>query len=1283
MPLKTSLIITGDSATAQKAVEDLARSVDNLNARSTSAAGALGAQDKAQDGAASSAADMSTAEANAARTTEELGTAALAAGRALDDLRAELTAARAQADQAATGMADLQKANLALGTALDASRKSVADLSGRLDILETKTRSSSKAHGEASKNLGSVGIAAAEAEHSVRAFADSVNAGQDPVKAFTLELPRLTQAAGFMGGALGAVGEFLGGPWGIALTIGVSVLAPLIEHLLDTPDAAEQAKKALDDVTEASRTLGSVVDQTNGKIGEQNRLLAQAALLSAPQKIAENNKSTLNSIAEGFKAANKTVADFSLTESSAFKAMLGLTTISRDQVTGASALSAAISAANGNLGTLTVSVNKLAETNPALKPLRDQLNAYYESATKSNDATKSLIGSQNEAKAAMSAQGALTQTVVENQIALATATDGVSRAQAQLNILRQQEQSLFKQPYSDQRNAQILQIRDEIIAQQKALEAAQDAQRSQRTRTTRAADPTSGIDALVNQATGDIAQYGAAPTFLSKANEELAKLQQGLDKLDKIKPRSPLDVEKIAAARALLIDAGDVITANLDKPFNDFLRSQTQSLEVVRLQTLGQNDQAAALQQVISLQEKMGPLDAAHVDAIEASIEKLDDARRAQERLNAARQLDLNTLNSIQGTITSVLSGQTSLAGGAKDIFSSFKELAGAQLSQSIFGPAFEQLRDQLSGGTRGVTAELKAAIAAVKPPTNDLRNSVVSAGAAASNFADVVNAAATKAAGGSAGYNLGGLTPSLNSSLASSASDVIASNPDLFPDITAPIVVAAKQIKEGSGEIMTATQLYNVAGQKLLTGLGSALENFIGVDLKKALGDIGSHLGDALKGAAIGSVAGGVLGLDKTGSAIGGALGNVLGKSGLGDSLTKGITSAIGGKLGSALGNAVPVVGSILGSIAGGLLGGLFSKTPKGGATITDSTGSATLSGNSKKLEAQAATLAGSVQDGINQIAQQLGGIAGSFGGITIGEYKDKYRVNTVSTKLGGSSSPVPGLTSYDTAEEAEAAAIQAAIAKGAVSGLDAAVQKALGSSSDINKALQEALGVQNLEYALKGPAGDLQKIFDSFNQSAAENVRLAQTYGLDLLAVEKKNAADRTKLINDTVQQQVGSLQSLIKDLTSGSLFEGSALDKIAALNDQIAKAKADLDAGVAGAGDTLADLYQQRLAASKDAYGTTGNYAADRDATLADAQAAIAKVNAQVAAAATSDPALATTNAALGEGNTLANENNDQNAQILSALREQNALLQQLANGSGSGSGKNSNLAQKAAV
>ena len=121
----------------------------------------------------------------------------------------------------------------------------------------------------------------------------------------------------------------------------------------------------------------------------------------------------------------------------------------------------------------------------------------------------------------------------------------------------------------------------------------------------------------------------------------------------------------------------------------------------------------------------------------------------------------------------------------------------------------------------------------------------------------------------------------------------------------------------------------------------------------------------------------------------------------------------------------------------------------------------------------------------------------------------------------------------------------------------------------------------------------------------------------------------------------------------------------------------AQADLEANVDGAADTLARLYEQRLAAAKDAYGTTGGFADTRAQTIDSARAAIAAANARITAAqASSDPALKATNAAL-------DENNDQNAEMLAALARHEALLEQLVAGAGASGGRGFDLASLANV
>lgn len=434
-----------------------------------------------------------------------------------------------------------------------------------------------------------------------------------------------------------------------------------------------------------------------------------------------------------------------------------------------------------------------------------------------------------------------------------------------------------------------------------------------------------------------------------------------------------------------------------------------------------------------------------------------------------------------------------------------------------------------------------------------------------------------------------------------------------------------------GSGAATQAAG--DVIGKSVGKSVGDRLDSLFGPNASR-----GTRL---MAGAGVGFAAGSMSG----GSGLGGAAGGAIG----GELASKFLTGALGSFAGP--------LGSIAGGLLGGVIGGLFGGK-KDQSTAVVNSGAISSSGSSAGLRKSADGLGGSVVSGLQRIVDQLGGKLGSYN-VSIGTYDGDYRVST-SGQTGEMSFGKRNknkATLYDFGDDQEAAikfAIQDAIKDGAIQGLSAAVQKAIRSSSDIDKALDEAFKVQEIELLVGGIGAQIDKAFRDFEKTAQERVRIAREYGFDVVAIEKKNAEDRAKLSQQLMQSQVGSLQALVDEMTRGSLFEGSALEKIDALNAEIAKAKADLDAGVDGAGDRLAQLYDQRLSASKDAYGTTGGYAADRQDTLDQARAAIAAANARIVAAtggdAKSDPALKETNSAL-------DENNDQNAKIISLLEEMN--------------------------
>lgn len=144
--------------------------------------------------------------------------------------------------------------------------------------------------------------------------------------------------------------------------------------------------------------------------------------------------------------------------------------------------------------------------------------------------------------------------------------------------------------------------------------------------------------------------------------------------------------------------------------------------------------------------------------------------------------------------------------------------------------------------------------------------------------------------------------------------------------------------------------------------------------------------------------------------------------------------------------------IGGVLGSIGGGILGSIFHKPKYGTASLTGA-GEAVVTGNKAAYSKAASGAAGSVQEGLAQLAAELGGTVGNYS-LAIGQWDGKWRVNTEATnkKLHSNNFRTgPGGTLTDFGKDGEAAAIafaiQDAIKDGAIQGLSPMIQKALST--------------------------------------------------------------------------------------------------------------------------------------------------------------------------------------------------------------------------------------------
>lgn len=976
--------------------------------------------------------------------------------------------------------------------------------------------------------------------------------GAGIARAFSQQIGQLGFAMSEMGGKAGAVGKFLVGPWGIALTIAAAVAAPFVEKLFDAGEAAEAAKLGTDALAQAQSVLGGAFDLASGKLNKQNELLLLNARLLAINlrgeslREAASAKSTFTNL--------RTAGNFGIGNGRNFGNEVG---------------------AAGSTLIAAVRSGKLS-TDEALK------------RSENIDLSGSAVTAQQFQQAIIDEASARAKASIAENIDKALNTGKLPAA--------------LRRPGPTPKAA-------------KGASAASLA--------------SAGLS--ISDRIADIeAQYSTVPTAIKKANDQLSELEKIKASIDK----QPL-LPGAEALKARIEAIGVTIKNNINQPFDDYLEQQRLALAIGDLLIQGREDEAAALQEVLRLQKEGPALDKAQLAVVLANTR----ARREQSAVlrdqQALIQGNIAAVQSFRGaleqTVADSLRGRFSLGAILSSLGNSAINLASQRIVEQLFGNTLRTLEEQARGSDRTKASDR------VETAATSLAGSLARGTDAVTDFAATVRSVSDRVANtrvGRASAAAANDNPSPGSTIddrygLSSLRDIVVNAP----------------VKRGLGGQGTADLLIGLV-DGTLRDLGNGLPIVLGDVLKNSLGKLEKLLPDALKGAAIGTVSSRIILGDRgktgdIGSAIGGAAGKAIG-------------TAIAGPIGGA-------IGSIAGGLLGGFVGGLFRKVPQATASITG-TGSAnrSITGNDKQARTIADGLSDQVQQGLTTISEQLGGALGDFK-VSIGTFDGKFRVSTTgfAGSLDNKKAKAEGLVDFgkDGQDKAIAFAIADAIKDGAIAGISQSVAKALQSSPDLNKALAEALKVADLELALGGVGAQLAKEAKGFERTAADRLRIARAYGLDIVKVEELNAKQRLALSEKLLKDQVGSLQDLIDELTSGSLFEGSAIDQRAALLGKIDAARGDANAGVEGAADKLARLLEQLNNVSREAFASTGGFAADRQTILDVSRDVIARANQRVTEAQkASDPALQATNALL-------NEQTDQNARILVQGAEHTDLLRRI--------------------
>ena len=198
-----------------------------------------------------------------------------------------------------------------------------------ISAVAVEVRAASLGEAQANEEVvashGRMGASGMITEHVVRSLSDSIAAGQSPVRAATMEMGRITEAMTLWAattdntkGKLAGVASFLSGPWGIAASVGVAVLTPMVGKLLEGNSALDDAVKKLHDDAQATtvadaahRAFSKTIE---GEIANQRKLNEELSKQVATQRQGQiftlyGARKQLAQDQQGLPAAEKSVAD--------------------------------------------------------------------------------------------------------------------------------------------------------------------------------------------------------------------------------------------------------------------------------------------------------------------------------------------------------------------------------------------------------------------------------------------------------------------------------------------------------------------------------------------------------------------------------------------------------------------------------------------------------------------------------------------------------------------------------------------------------------------------------------------------------------------------------------------------------------------------------------------------------------------------------------------------------------------------------------------------------------
>lgn len=1090
--------------------------------------------------------------------------------------RAALSQDKAGDEAIAYAQASAVLAQRAEENAAALSREAVA-----LDRIQSELNQTTLAGARFTAQQGKIDSAARNNQLAMRNLGFQVSdvgaslaSGSNLFVVFGQQIGQVGGALSDMTGKAGALGRFLTNPWVAALTTAGIVAGVFFDKMNDGSKAFEAAQLGADGLAQAQGALGQIFNETSGKLEKQNELLILNARLTAINLRAE-------AAADRAKASTL-IAD---TNSPSL--------IAKGRAVVGSVLPDGI----GNLvaGDYYGAKERAKQAQSAINAIRSAKNDKDRQAA----GERALAYSE---KADFSGLSINRKQFQEGVVALAAgrAKDAV----ADLVDKSLDDKSLaagLRKP--DRRKPK---TRDASKAIAASAEFGRDAG-------DRIAEITS--------------KFAGDPTRIQQVNKALNDINDIVDDLQNKKIKPPNYDALIASAEI----ARSIVTASLNKPFDDLIRQSREREQIDALVLRGQYAQADALQTILGLERQMGPLNEDQRRQVLAITEAEEARARAIEDQRRKVGLYVQAVGDVQRSFEDLLTTR-SIKDFGKNLLDSFKGLQTRLLSENLFGGLDRELEDFVSGRT-GVKAAgefLADQTGSAAKRLGELSEAFVSARSIFSGNAVTQGPVVA-----------GGLKNIFDDSFMADLQAEIADLNGSLGDYSGDIVVTGQKQNRAANDntraVIGATDAFNFIGGRLVERLKG-----LGIELPK---EFGSQLGSILQGASLGQLSGSIAG-----------------------SITGGKQSQTGAAIGGAIGSAVAgPIGAVVGGILGSNLGGLFKKTKKASSTLMLSDGevlAGAASGNSASYRANATTLGGSVSDQLNSIAEALGGdLTGSLG-VSIGQRKKKFVVDTTGrgrTKGGG-------VLSFESEQEAVIAAVRDALSDGVLTGISQAAQNILRSGQDLEKALSKATLIESIPKLLKQRLDPVGAAIDDVNDRFKSIISALKEGG-----ASAEQMAEAQKLYNlelADAKTNAGQASQSLKDFLS-SLKAGSGSPY--SLRDQRNSAQAVLDPFLGQINRGEAIDQEKYLAAAqtfldieRQLYGSTSQYFASLDKIQAATGSAIAAIDNATPIRTAADPFVeATANSSAA----IANMTEQTNALLASLPDQIAARLSALGYGSGS--------------